>query len=60
MSDPALTVGVGASGVALVPASVQRLGDDVELDNEIIAEVQWLEFAALFSRAKFEPPRLGS
>ena len=48
MLDPALTVGDGAPCVALIPASVQRLRDDAELDNEVIAEVHRFDFAALF------------
>ena len=36
MLDPALDVGDGAPGVALVPGSVERLGGDAELDDEIV------------------------
>jgi hypothetical protein len=39
MLHPALDVGDGAPGVALIPASVQRLGDDPELDNQVPRQV---------------------
>src|SRR5271163_3935523 len=47
MLDPALTVGDRVPGVVLIPASVQRLGDDAQLDNEVIAEVHRFDFATL-------------
>jgi hypothetical protein len=37
--DPALDVGYGSPSVAFVPASVQRLGGDAVLDNEVAAEI---------------------
>jgi hypothetical protein len=46
MLDPALTVGDGAPGVALIPASVQGLGGDAELDDEVVTQVHRLDFAA--------------
>ena len=38
MLDPALDVGNGASGIALIPSPVERLGDDAELDDEVVGE----------------------
>ena len=37
-----------ASGIALVPAPVERLGGDAELDDEVVAEILRLGLAALF------------
>jgi len=48
MPDPALTVGGGSSGITFVPAPVQRLGCEAELDDQVVAEVRRLDFAALF------------
>ena len=36
--NPALDVGDGAPGVALVPGPVERLGGDAELDDEVVAD----------------------
>ena len=46
--DPALDVGDDATGIALVPGPVQRLGGDAELDDQIVAEVLRLGLAPLF------------
>src|ERR1700722_4340421 len=46
--DPALDVGDGSPGIALVPSPVQRLGGDTELDDEIVAQVLRFGLAALF------------
>ena len=35
MLDPALDVGDGLPSVAFVPSSIERLGGDAELDNEV-------------------------
>jgi hypothetical protein len=35
------------AGVALIPAPVEVLGDDAELDDEIVAEILGLDFATL-------------
>ena len=48
MLNPALDVGDDASGIALVPGSVERLGGDAELDDEIVAQILRLGLAALF------------
>ena len=48
MLNPALDVADDPSGIALIPAAVERLGGDAELDDEIVAEVLWLGLAALF------------
>ena len=48
MLNPALDVGDDPSGIALIPAPVERLGGDAELDDEIVAEVLRLGLAALF------------
>ena len=37
-----------ASGVALVPGPVERLGGDAELDDEIVRQVFGFDLAALF------------
>ncbi len=36
MLDPALDIGDGAPCVALKPSSIERLGNDAELDNEVL------------------------
>ena len=48
MLNPALDVGDDAPGVALVPGTVERLGGDAELDDEIVAQIFRLGLAALF------------
>jgi hypothetical protein len=48
MLNPALDVGDDAPGVALVPSTVERLGGDAELDDEIVAQILRLGLAALF------------
>ena len=48
MLDPALTVSSGAPGIALIPASVQRLSDDAELDDHVVRQVFWFNLSALF------------
>ena len=47
MLDPALDVGNGATGIALIPSSIERLGYDAELDDEVVDEVLRLGLAAL-------------
>ena len=44
-----LDIGEDMSGIGFVPASVQVLSDQPELDNEIAGEIFWLDLAALFS-----------
>ena len=39
MLNPALDVADDPSGIALIPAPVERLGGDAELDDEIVGEV---------------------
>ena len=48
MLNPALDVADDPSGIALIPATVERLGGDAELDDEIVGEVLRLSLAALF------------
>ena len=48
MLDPALDVADDPSGIALIPASVERLGGDAELDDEIVGKVLGFSLAALF------------
>ena len=47
MLDPALPSVTTRPSIALVPASVERLGDDPELDNEIIVRSIRLNLATL-------------
>jgi hypothetical protein len=49
MLDPPLHVLDGQSGVTLIPAAVEILGDGAELDNEVSREILRLGFAR-FSR----------
>ena len=59
--DPALDVGHRPSGVAFVPASVQRLGSDAKLDDEIAATGPPARLRRAFpSTAGSAPPRPGS
>ena len=59
--NPALNVGDDASGVALVPGLVERLGGDAELDDEIAATNPPARPRRAFpSRAGSAPPRRGS
>ncbi len=46
--DPSLHVGDRAFGVSLVPAPVERLCGEAELDDEIVAQVLRFGFAAFF------------
>ncbi len=48
MLNPALDVADDPSGIALIPAAVERLGGDAELDDEVIAEVLRLDLTTLF------------
>ena len=43
-----LDVGDDLPGIGLVPAPVEVLGDDAELDDEVAGQVLRLDFAALF------------
>ena len=49
MPDPPLDVCDDLTGIALVPAPVEVLGDEAELDDEVAGEVLGLDLAALFS-----------
>ena len=48
VSDPSLDVSNGSHSVAFVPAPVQLLGGDAQLDDEIARQVLRLGLAALF------------
>ena len=48
MPDPALDVGDDLPGIGFVPAPVEVLGDDAELDDEVAGQVLRLDLAALF------------
>ena len=52
MLDPLLHVLDGVTGVALVPAPVQVLGDGAELDNQVVGEVLRLDLAALLRHSR--------
>ena len=45
---PALGVGDGPPGIALIPSPVERLGGDAQLDDEIIRQILQFDLAALF------------
>ena len=47
MPDAALDIGEDLAGIALVPAPVEVLGDDPELDDEVAGKVLRLDLAAL-------------
>ena len=49
MADLPLDVRDGLPGIGLVPAPVQLLGGQAELDDEVAGEVLGLDLAAFFS-----------
>ena len=48
MLDPSLHVLDGMAGVALIPASVEVLGDRAKLNDQVVREIFWFDLAALF------------
>ena len=48
MPDLPLDVRDDLTGIGLVPAPVELLGDQAELDDEVAGQVLWLDLAALF------------
>ena len=44
-----LNVGNHLPGVGFIPAPIEVLGHDPELDDEIAGQILWLDFAALFA-----------
>jgi hypothetical protein len=49
MSNVPLDVGKGLATVGLIPAAIEGLGDDAELNEEIAGEVLRLQLASLFA-----------
>ena len=47
MPNSPLNVGNHLARISLIPASIEVLGHDPELDDEIAGQVLWLDFAAL-------------
>ena len=48
MEDPLLDVGDDLPGIGLVPAPIEVLGGQAQLDDEVAREVLRLDLAALF------------
>ena len=65
MADPLLDIGDDPPSIGLVPAPVELLGGETELDDEIAGQVLRLNFAAFFppqpqsGRARHCPRRFG-
>lgn len=49
MLNPPLDILNGEASIACVPAPVEVLGDNPQLDDQIVGEVLWLNLAALLS-----------
>jgi hypothetical protein len=49
MLDPPMRILDDVAGVSLVPAPVEVLGDQAELDDQIIGEIVRFDLAALFA-----------
>ena len=48
MVDTFLNIRDDLPGICLIPATIEVLGDNPELNNEIAGQVLWLNLAALF------------
>ncbi len=48
MLDPSLDVYDDLPGIGLVPAPIEVLGHQTQLDDEVTGQVRWLDFSALF------------
>jgi hypothetical protein len=49
MSNVPLDFGKGLATVGLIPAPIEVLGGQAQLNEEIAGEVRWLQFASLFA-----------
>ena len=49
MVDPFLDIGDDLPGIGFVPAPIEVLGDNAELNDEVAGQVLRLDLAALFA-----------